>query len=136
MAPDSFGGRSRRDGNSMRNRTINVDSERGSGTVLALALGAVVIALLLGLLLLAQAGVMASRAASAADLAALAGADAARGLTSGEPCAVAESVVGQHHVTLASCVVTGGEIVEVVTELAYPFNVGVASGHARAGPPP
>ncbi|WP_189014245.1 Rv3654c family TadE-like protein [Paenarthrobacter histidinolovorans] len=136
MASDSFCGRSRRDGNSVRTRAISVGSERGSGTMLALALGAVVMALLLGLLLLAQAGVLASRAASAADLAALAGADAARGLTSGEPCEVAASVVGQHNATLTSCVVTGGEIVEVVTELPYPFNVGVATGHARAGPPP
>ncbi|MEV7662901.1 Rv3654c family TadE-like protein [Paenarthrobacter sp. NPDC089316] len=120
----------------MTKETRGLAAERGSGSVLALALGAVVMALLLGLLLLAQAGVMASRAASAADLAALAAADAARGLTSGEPCAVAADVVGHHSATLTSCTVVGGEVVEVVTELAYPFNWGVAKGRARAGPPP
>ncbi|UXM90965.1 Rv3654c family TadE-like protein [Paenarthrobacter sp. JL.01a] len=120
----------------MIRRSVSFGSERGSGSVLALALGAVVTALLLGVLLLAQAGVMGSRAASAADLAALAAADAARGLTTGEPCAVASEVVGHHNATLSSCLVTGGEVVEVVTEVAYPLSWGVATGHAKAGPPP
>lgn len=111
-------------------------SDRGAGTVLALALGAVVMVLLAGLLLLAQAGVMASRAATAADLAALAAADAQRGLASGEPCAVAGDVAGRHEARLASCKVLGGDEVEVVTELAYPIAWGTATGRARAGPPP
>jgi len=119
-----------------RDITTGSDAQRGAGSVLALLLGAVVMALLFALLFLAQAGIMASRAASAADLAALAGADAARGLTSGEPCAVAADVVGHHNVTLASCTVTGGEVVEIATEMPNPFNWGVATGHARAGPPP
>ncbi|UKA49106.1 hypothetical protein LFT48_16925 [Arthrobacter sp. FW305-123] len=110
--------------------------ECGAGTVLGLALGAVVTALLLGLLLLAQAGVMASRAASAADLAALAAADAARGLTPGDPCAVASEVAGKHAAKITSCTVVGGDVVEVGTELAQPFQWGVATGRARAGPPP
>ncbi|WP_024817966.1 Rv3654c family TadE-like protein [Arthrobacter sp. 31Y] len=114
----------------------NVQDERGAGTVLALALGAVVMALILGLLLLAQAAVMASRAASAADLAALAAADSARGLTSGEPCAVAAGVAGKHDAKITSCTVAGGDVVEVETELAHPFQWGVATGRARAGPPP
>ncbi|WP_159707079.1 Rv3654c family TadE-like protein [Arthrobacter sp. 18067] len=110
--------------------------ERGAGTVLALTLGAVVMALLVGVLLLAQAGVLASRAASAADLAALAAADAARGLTSGDPCAVASDVAGRHDATLTSCTVVGGDVVEVATALAHPFDWGGATGRARAGPPP
>lgn len=116
--------------------TACIHDERGAGTVLALTLGAVVMALLVGLLVLAQAQVLASRAASAADLAALAAADAARGLRSGDPCAVASHVAGRHDATLASCTVVGGEVVEVATELAYPFDWGVATGRARAGPPP
>ncbi|KUM36608.1 hypothetical protein AR689_15310 [Arthrobacter sp. EpRS71] len=104
--------------------------------MLALALGAVVMALLMGLLILAQAGVMASRAASAADLAALAAADSARGLTSGEPCAVAAEVAGKHDAKITSCTVAGGDEVEVETELSRPFQWGVATGRARAGPPP
>ncbi|MFK0039552.1 Rv3654c family TadE-like protein [Paenarthrobacter sp. NPDC090517] len=117
-------------------KVLNTKSERGGGTVLALGLGAVVMAMLLGLLFLAQAGVMASRAASAADLAALAAADAARGLASGEPCAVAADVAAKHDVRLTSCTVVGGNVVEVGTELAKPFRWGVAMGRARAGPPP
>lgn len=113
-----------------------VQSDRGAGTVLALALGAVVMALLAGLLLLVQASVTASRAATAADLAALAAADAERGLASGEPCAVAGDVAGRHEARLTSCKVLGGDEVEVTTELAYPFAWGAATGRARAGPPP
>ncbi|MFJ5954366.1 Rv3654c family TadE-like protein [Paenarthrobacter sp. NPDC092416] len=111
-------------------------SERGAGTVLALVLGCVVMSLLAGVLFLAQAGVMASRAASAADLAALAGADAARGLTSGEPCDVAAELAEQHDARLTSCVVVRGEVVEVATELVQHSVFGAATGKARAGPPP
>lgn len=110
--------------------------ERGSGTMLALALGVVVMALLSALVLVAQAGLMASRAASAADLAALAAADAARGITSGEPCAVAASVAGQHDARLTACDLVRGDVVQVATELEQPFLFGVATGRARAGPPP
>jgi secretion/DNA translocation related TadE-like protein len=109
--------------------------EKGSGTVLALVLAFAVMALLAGVLILAQAGVMASRAASAADLAALAAADAARGISSGEPCAVAGSVLEQHSATLIACEV-GGEVVEVSAELEQSFLFGAATGRARAGPPP
>ncbi|MGR0159302.1 Rv3654c family TadE-like protein [Paenarthrobacter nitroguajacolicus] len=93
-------------------------------------------ALLVGMVLLAQAAAMATRAASAADLAALAAADAARGLSSGEPCAVAAGVAGKHDAKLTSCTIAGGDVVEVSTELARPFQWGVATGRARAGPPP
>ena len=120
----------------MKTLRPNSQHERGAGTVLALALVAVVIALLLGPLLLAEAGVMASRAASAADLAALAAADAARGLSSGEPCSVAAEVAGKQDAKITSCTVTGGDVVDVETELAHPFQWGVATGRARAGPPP
>ncbi|WP_090816693.1 MULTISPECIES: Rv3654c family TadE-like protein [unclassified Arthrobacter] len=110
--------------------------ERGSGTVLGLALGAVVALLLVAVLLLAQAVVMASRASSAADLAALAAADAARGLTPGEPCEVASGVAVRHSAKLTSCTVLGGGVVEVATGLEHRFDWGPATGRARAGPPP
>lgn len=135
MDAEGLGYSTGRSGHPVKNLWPNTEHEGGAGTVLALALGAVVMLLLLGLLLLAQAGVMASRAASAADLAALAAADAARGLTSGEPCAVAASVAGKHDAKITSCSVAGG-VVEVGTELAHPFQWGVATGRARAGPPP
>lgn len=125
-----------RSGHPVKRVLVNIQPERGAGTVLALGLGAVVMAMLLGLLFLAQAGVMASRAASAADLAALAAADAARGLASGEPCAVAADVAEKHDTRLTSCTVAGGNVVEVATEVANAFRWGVATGRARAGPPP
>jgi secretion/DNA translocation related TadE-like protein len=112
------------------------DSERGSGTVLAAGLGLVVITAMVMLLLLAQAAVMASRAAAAADLAALAAADALRGVSSGEPCLVAAAVAARHDARLVSCVEGGDQSVEVRTELAAGGVLGVAAGHARAGPPP
>jgi secretion/DNA translocation related TadE-like protein len=88
------------------------------------------------MLLLAQSAVMASRAASAADLAALAGADAARGLTSGDPCTVAAAVAEQHHSRVLACAEGDGETVEVRTELEDRSILGAATGRARAGPPP
>lgn len=110
--------------------------ERGSGTVLAAGLAAVVMMAMALLLLLAQAAVMASRAASAADLAALAGADALRGITDGEPCAVAAEVAARHAASVLSCSEGEGHTLEVHTELTERTILGAATGHARAGPPP
>jgi secretion/DNA translocation related TadE-like protein len=110
--------------------------ERGSGTILAAALGLVVMTAMALVLLLAQSAVMASRAASAADLAALAAADAARGLTAGDPCAIAADVAARHSARLTGCAEGTGETVEVRTELEARTLAGAATGHARAGPPP
>jgi secretion/DNA translocation related TadE-like protein len=87
-------------------------------------------------LLLAQSAVLASRAASAADLAALAGADALRGVTQGEPCAVAAEVAARHAAVLLSCAEGRGQTLEVRTELEERSVLGPATGRARAGPPP
>lgn len=110
--------------------------ERGSGTVLAAGLGLVVVTVMAMMLLLAQAAVHASRAAAAADLAALAAADALRGITTGEPCGVAAEVAARHHATVLSCTEGPGQTVEVRTGLGGRFPPGQATGHARAGPPP
>lgn len=88
------------------------------------------------ILLLAQSAVLASRAATAADLAALAAADALRGITTGEPCAIALEVAGRHSATMISCVQGAGQAVEVRTQLDERSLLGAATGHARAGPPP
>jgi secretion/DNA translocation related TadE-like protein len=88
------------------------------------------------LLLLAQSAVMASRAAAAADLAALAGADALRGITDGEPCRVAAEVAALHASSVLSCSEGEGQTLEVRTELTERTILGTATGHARAGPPP
>ncbi|MFP3462631.1 hypothetical protein R5O87_17455 [Arthrobacter globiformis] len=113
-----------------------VESERGSGTVLAAGLGMVVVMVMSVLLLLAQASAAASRAAAAADLAALAAADALRGVAPGEPCVVAAAVAGRHKATLVSCTSGGDQSVEVTTELSAGPLLGVATGRSRAGPPP
>ena len=110
--------------------------ERGSGTVLALGLGLVVIMAAVLLLLLAQSAVAASRAAAAADLAALAAADAARGITSGEPCVVAGDVARMNNATILTCSEGPEGTVQVRAELSAGPLLGAATGLARAGPPP
>ncbi|MEC5179764.1 Rv3654c family TadE-like protein [Arthrobacter sp. CG_A4] len=110
--------------------------QRGSGTVLALVLGLVVIMASALIVLLGQSAAMASRAAAAADLAALAAADAARGITPGEPCAVAGEVAGRNNAALLSCFEGAGGTVQVRTELQVRTFLGAATGQARAGPPP
>lgn len=110
--------------------------ERGSGTILAAGLGMVLILLLSMLLVLAQASVMAGRAAAAADLAALAAADAWRGLTSGEPCAVAGEIAARHQAQVVECSTMPDLSVEVRVQLNTPAVVGPAAASSRAGPPP
>ncbi|WP_115787805.1 Rv3654c family TadE-like protein [Arthrobacter silvisoli] len=110
--------------------------ERGSGTILAAGLGLLVISLMIAAVLLAQAGVHAQRAAAAADMAALAAADAARGLKPGDPCTVAAETARQNNASLTSCLLAGGGIVEVRTRLMQGSFLGSATGHSRAGPPP
>ena len=119
-----------------RSPVSGVASERGSGTVLAAGLGMVVVMVMSLLLLLAQASAAASKAAAAADLAALAAADALRGVSAGEPCLVAAAVAARHKATLVSCTAGGDQSVEVSTELPAGPLLGVATGRARAGPPP
>ena len=116
--------------------TFRRGDELGSGTVLAVGLGLLLILLISVAMLLAQAGVHAQRAAAAADLAALAAADAARGLSPGEPCSVAADTASRHNASLSSCVLEGGGIVEVRTRLHQETVLGAATGHSRAGPPP
>ena len=88
------------------------------------------------MLLLAQSAVMASRAAAAADLAALAAADALRGISQGVPCTGAADVAGRHGAKITSCTDGGRDTVVVRTELLNRSIFGAAAGHARAGPPP
>ncbi|MBM7849539.1 secretion/DNA translocation related TadE-like protein [Arthrobacter roseus] len=97
-----------------------------------------ILLLLAMLVILVQATVGASRASTAADLAALAAADVARGLTPGEPCAVAGEVASRHGVELKSCQQVGaqGHIVDVTTSVHISSLLGSANGRARAGPPP
>jgi secretion/DNA translocation related TadE-like protein len=107
-------------------------SEVGSGSLLAIAIiGATIASLALGVPLLAGLGIRQS-VATAADAAALAGADVAVGMYPGSPCAVATSVAAANHAHLDGCRVDG----LVVTVRANSEFLGlrlVAS--ATAGPP-
>lgn len=116
------------------------DAERGSNTVTSL--GLVCVLLVLGLTMAGLVGVVSAnhRAATAADLAALAGADAARGLSRGQPCTVAAAVAGRNGASLAGCALpselSGTVDVRVTIPIEGPFAfLGSAEGLSRAGPP-
>ncbi len=81
----------------------NQRPEEGSGTVLALTIIAAL--LVLTVVIAGLIGVVSAnrRASAAADLSALAAADAYRGLTEGDPCAVATDLAERHGAHLESC---------------------------------
>ena len=112
-------------------------SEEGSGTVLALTIIAallVVTVVIAGLIGVVSAN---RRASAAADLSALAAADAYRGLTEGDPCAVAADLAERHGAHLESCTFPDRpETVEVTVAVpvAGPLGMlGPARVRARAG---
>ncbi len=112
-------------------------SEEGSGTVLALAIIAAL--LVLTVVIAGLIGVVSAnrRASAAADLSALAAADAYRGLTEGDPCAVAAELAERHGAHLESCTFPDRpETVEVAVAVpvAGPMGMlGPARVRARAG---
>lgn len=112
-------------------------SEEGSGTVLALTIIAAL--LVLTVVIAGLIGVVSAnrRASAAADLSALAAADAYRGLTEGDPCAVAAELAERHGAHLESCTFPDRpETVEVTVAVpvAGPMGVlGPARVRARAG---
>lgn len=110
-------------------------NERGAGTVLAAGVAMAMLLLTSLVLGLGQAAVAAGRAATAADLSALAAADVHRGLATGNACQVAANVAAQHRAQLRECTLAADLSVQVTvavaTALPWP-----ATGMARAGPPP
>ena len=105
-------------------------SDRGSGTVLVvggigLLVTAVVLLALVGSLLVSSA-----RAASAADLAALA---AARELLAGNPCAAAGRVATTNSSELTQCEVHADGSVTVRVAVTVGGRIGRATAVARAG---
>ena len=115
----------------------NQRSEEGSGTVLALTIIAVL--LVVTVVIAGLIGVVSAnrRASAAADLSALAAADAYRGLTEGDPCAVAADLAERHGAHLESCTFPDRpETVEVTVAVpvAGPMGMlGPARVRARAG---
>ncbi|WP_314673414.1 Rv3654c family TadE-like protein [uncultured Rothia sp.] len=118
-------------------RSAEEHSEEGSGTVLALAIIAAL--LVMTVVIAGLIGVVSAnrRASAAADLSALAAADAYRGLTAGDPCAVAADLAERHGAHLESCTFPDRpETVEVTVAVpvAGPMGaLGPARVRARAG---
>jgi secretion/DNA translocation related TadE-like protein len=81
--------------------------ESGSGTILALGLIAMLVSLFALLQLPIEEVFAKARAQVAADQAALAAADALRGLATGIPCEVAALLVAQNQAELDTCRVVG-----------------------------
>lgn len=117
--------------------------ERGSGTILALGLALVILVILV--LAVAVAAIMGAvlaqhRASTAADLAALAAADTARGLRDGEPCVVAARIASENDAELIECALPQGYSGTVDVRVQVPIRgvlavVRPAEGLSRAGPP-
>lgn len=118
-------------------------AEAGNGTVLMFAAVCLAVFALAVVLMLTAAGHAASKAATAADLAALAGADAARFLIPGDPCSVAGHTARANSAMLTECSRQGtrGEIVKIsvkvpVSMVGWMPPLSHAVAVARAGPPP
>ena len=113
--------------------------EEGSGTVLAV--GIIAALLILATVIIGFAGVSTAnrRAAQAADLAALAAADALRGITPGDPCDIAAQVARNNNANLVGCALADRpETVDIRVSSAVhgPFAFfGDAQGTSRAGAP-
>ena len=107
--------------------------ERGSATVVMVALVAAVLVLVGGLLTAAAVRGGVIRAQGAADAAALSGAAAVVGLVPGAPCARAAEVVAASRAVLAACETAGGLVRVSVTVRSGPVTVGA---DAVAGPDP
>jgi secretion/DNA translocation related TadE-like protein len=104
----------------------------GSGSILAVAVIGSMLCLV-ALLAPLYIGLSAkSRAAGAADAAALAAADVAVGIAPGSPCAAASSVADANGARLAACSVDGVIVTVRVTVPIIGFSV---PGAATAGPP-
>ena len=108
-------------------------SESGSGSVLALSI--VLAAIVLGIALItAQAAHLArTRAAVAADAAALAAADTASGRIPGDACARAAMIAGEHGAELVHCAAHPLDSRVTTRVVLGPFHL---EASARAGPPP
>lgn len=124
-------------GNTARSWKGRQPADQGSGTVLGLALVTVVLTLSLGALAVLAAVAAGHRAATAADLGALAAAAVlSREGNPDRSCAEAERIARANGATVTACVVTGEEV--SVTAVVSPGWRGMpdAPARSRAGPRP
>jgi secretion/DNA translocation related TadE-like protein len=109
-----------------------VTDDRGAGAVLAIALMMAVVVIGLAGVTLAGALSTRQRLIGAADLAALAAADAASGAIGGVPCRVAADVARANGAGLAACETDG--LVVTVTVVGSFAGIPIQA-HSTAGPP-
>lgn len=116
---------------------LRARSDRGSASVLALGVIAVVFVLTAATVALLAATLASHRARAAADLGALAGAEVLNeGPAWGSPCQVAAEVVSRNRSALVGCRISGSSI-EIQVESTAPMRgIGPATARARAGPDP
>lgn len=115
--------------------------QEGTSTVAVTAMVLASLILVIGILALSAASAAAMKAGTAADIAALAGADTARGLRSGEPCSVAAALASANNAVMDSCTVeSDGKTVRVSVHVDVrlgPISQSIyqATARARAGAP-
>jgi len=107
-------------------------AEHGSGSVLAIALLGAIVAVTMALLPVLGLLSVGQAVRSAADAAALAGADTASGLIPGVPCEAAQRAAELNAVHLSGCTVDRLKVTVTVERTAGGFAL---RGRARAGPP-
>jgi secretion/DNA translocation related TadE-like protein len=116
----------------MMRRESRANGDSGSGSILGLTvIGAVTALVLLGVPMWVGLGIRESLA-TAADAAALAGADVATGLAPGSPCSVSAVVAAANRTSLAACDVDG-LVVTVRVQTSF-LGLQLATS-ATAGPP-
>lgn len=110
--------------------------ERGSGTVYALGVIAVLLAAAVGITGLIQAQSATGRARAAADLAAISGATVLSSVIApGDPCAMAQRVAAANGASVSACSVAGEDVtVSVVLPTTILGRPRQATAQARAGP--
>ncbi len=98
--------------------------ERGTATVIAVALTAFALVLMGAVGFAARSALIKAHAEGTADLAALGAADAVRGKVPGEPCQVAKEMVKREDLEMVDCVARtdlGTVKVEVKAEMPKPL---------------
>lgn len=110
--------------------------ERGSGTVLAVALIGVLLICALAVAVVGVAVDARGRAQAAADLAALAAASALHEFGAADPCTVAAQLAHANGADLLSCTVVGPDVEVATTVVAQlPGRIPArVEGRSRAGP--
>lgn len=110
--------------------------DEGSATVSAVALIAVVAMLMCMIAAATRIAIAKAQARTAADLAALAAAEAYWNGTHADPCPVGARTAQSNRASMASCEVVDTDVViEAIVESQVPF-VGAVQAQARAGPRP